>query len=58
MIIDAVKCLANGGIGFSKREESVIAQTSQNAGLGETDTVLDFDLSFGRLGRAGRTPTP
>jgi hypothetical protein len=40
VIIDAIESLANGGVGFSQPEESVIAQTPQNAGLGKTDSVL------------------
>nr|WP_165922058.1 hypothetical protein [Rhizobium azibense] len=31
VVVDAIECLANGGIGFSKREEGLIAQTPQNA---------------------------
>ncbi|MER8543167.1 hypothetical protein NKH17_27825 [Mesorhizobium sp. M1334] len=42
VVVDAIERLGNGGIGLSQREESLVAQAPQNAGLGETHSILHF----------------
>ena len=42
VVVDAIERLGNSGIGLSQREESLVAQAPQNAGLGETHSILHF----------------
>ena len=58
VIVDPVKGAGDGRVGFSQREEPLVAQATQDAGLGEADTVLDFRVVARLRERAGSTPTP
>ncbi len=44
MIVDAIEGAGDRRIGLGEREERLSPQPTQNAGLGETDSVLDLGL--------------
>ena len=44
VIVDPVHGAGDGGVGFGQREEPLVAQATQDAGLGEADPVLHLRL--------------
>lgn len=49
--------LVDCGVGFSEREEGLLAQVAETAALSKTDGDLDVGLVLRGRGEAGRAPT-
>ena len=48
MIVDAIEGAGDRRVGLGQREEGLVPQPPENAGLGEADAVLDLGLVLGR----------